>query len=302
MEKKNNGVLRKVILAVCIVAFLVSSVFVVKYFVEKHNNQKIYDDLANQTTENTTEEVKKPDYSAIVEQNPETVGWITIPDTKINFPVLQTVDNDYYMNHNFENEYEYRGTIFMDYRNNPTDLDANTIIYGHNAYDGTVFSDLANYDDIEFYKEHPVIEFNTLDSYYKWKIYAVFITNQVASEDNGYVFNFIYPHMEGENFKGYVKELNKRTLYYTGVDIQDGDRILTLSSCTRNLDLPNYRAKASIVVVARMVRPGEDATVDTSGAYINENPKYPQLYYKKHGIDNPYKNDEKWYPTEVVKG
>ena len=106
--------------------------------------------MANQTTENTTEEVKKPDYSAIVEQNPETVGWITIPDTKINFPVLQTVDNDYYMNHNFENEYEYRGTIFMDYRNNPTDLDANTIIYGHNAYDGTVFSDLANYDDIEF--------------------------------------------------------------------------------------------------------------------------------------------------------
>ena len=205
------------------------------------------------------------------------------------------------MDHNFEQESEYRGAIFMDYRNDASDLDANTIIYGHNSYDGKVLSDLAQYDDIEFYKEHPVIEFNTLDKYYQWKIYAVIITNQIASEDNGYVFNFIYPHMEGPNFEGYVNELNKRTLYYTGVDIKDGDRILTLSSCCRNLDMSNYRAKTSIVVIARAVRPGEDPTVDTSQAYVNENPKYPQLYYTKHGIENPFKNDEKWYPVEVKK-
>ena len=138
------------------------------------------------------------------------------------------------MDHNFEQKSEYRGAIFMDYRNDAIDLDANTIIYGHNSYDGKVFSDLAQYDDIEFYKEHPVIEFNTLERCYKWKIYAVIITNQVPTEDNGYVFNFIYPHMEGPNFNGYIQELNKRTLYFTGVDIKEGDRILTLSTCYKD--------------------------------------------------------------------
>ena len=193
-----------------------------------------------------------------------------------------------------------RGAIYMDYRNNPTDLDANTIIYGHNDYkDGSVFSEVAHYDDIEYFKEHPIIEFNTLESYYQWKVYAVFITNQQAYDDNGYIFNFIWPQMEGPNFKGYVEELNKRTLYYTGVDIKNGDRILTLSSCARNLDTAGNRAKTSIVVVARAVRPGEDPTVDVSKAYVNENPKYPQLYYNIKGIANPYKNDERWYPVVI---
>ncbi len=304
MEKKNNANVKKIIIAVCVAIVLIAAVFLAKFFIDKNNDNStnIGEDYTPtiDITE-TTEPEPKPDYSEYVAKNPETVGWITIPGTKINAPVLQTVDNDYYMNHNFEQQSEYRGAIFMDYRNDALELDANTIIYGHNSYDGKVFSDLAQYDDIEFYKEHPVIEFNTLEKYYKWKIYAVIITNQVPTEDNGYVFNFIYPHMEGPNFKGYVQELNKRTLYYTGVDIKDGDRILTLSSCCRNLDLPNYRAKTSIVVIARAVRPGEDPTVDTSKAYINENPKYPQLYYKKHGIENPFKNDEKWYPVEVKK-
>lgn len=303
MDKNKKSIITKVVLVICIVAFLISAFFVVKYFVDKHNSEKAYEELQNkveQTTEPTTEE-PKPDYSEAVEKNAETVGWITIPGTNVNFPVVQTIDNSYYMNHNFENKKEFRGAIFMDYRNDPVNLDANTIIYGHNAYDGTVFSDIDNYRDIDYFKEHPVIEFNTLDKYYKWKIYAVFVTNQIASEDNGYIFNYIYPHLEGENFEGYIEEVNKRTLYHTGVDIEDGDKLLTLQSCTRVLDLSNYRAKTSIVVLARAVREGEDESVDVSKAVKNENPKYPQLYYKKHGIENPYKNDEKWYPVEVQK-
>ncbi len=299
MEKKNNAVIKKVIIAVLAVILVVGAVFLTKFFIDKNND----DTNTTQGTESTetTEPERRPDYSEYVAQNPETVGWITISGTNIDFPVVQSVDNEYYLTHNFEQKSEYRGAIYMDYRNDASNLDANTIIYGHNSYDGKVFSDLEQYKDIEFYKEHPIVEFNTLDKYYQWKIYAVIITNQIASEDNGYVFNFIYPHMEGPNFEGYINELNKRTLYYTGVDIKDGDRILTLSSCCRELDLSNYRAKTSIVVIARAVRPGEDATVDTSQAYVNENPKYPQLYYKKHGIENPFKNDERWYPVEVKK-
>lgn len=301
MEKKNNAVVKKVIIAVVAVVLLVAAIFLTKTFID-NKNEPSNGDVPSSSQTQTTEPVAKPDYSEYVEQNPETVGWITIPGTQINFPVVQSVDNEYYLSHTFNHKSDKRGAIYMDYRNNPVNLDANTIIYGHNDYkDGSVFSEVAHYDDIEYYKEHPMIEFNTLDSYYQWKIYAVFITNQQPYDDNGYVFNFIWPQMEGPNFKGYVEELNKRTLYYTGVDIKDGDRILTLSTCSRVLDTAGNRAKTSLVVVARAVRPGEDPTVDISKATINENPKYPQLYYNNKGIANPFKNDyvAPWKPQVI---
>ncbi len=306
MEKKKNSVIKKVIIAICIIAVLVSAVFLTKFFIDKFNTQSSNGDDLSESITDTNEVVEKPDYSKYVEQNEDTVGWITIPGTKIDFPVVQRVDEpdheSYYLNHSFDHKQVNSGAIYMSSNNNAIDLDANTVIYGHNNYnDGSVFSELAYYDDVEFYKEHPVIEFNTLEAYHKWKIYAVIIMNQLPKDDNGYLFNFVYPYMEGINFKGYVEELNKRTLYFTGVDIKNGDRILTLSSCARNLDTPGNREKISIVVVARAVRPGESEVVDVSRAVANPNPKYPQLYYTKRGIVNPYKNDylDPWYPREV---
>lgn len=315
MEKKNNANVKKIIIAVCLAVFLIAAIFLTKFFIDKNNDGVTTQPSTTESTE-TTEPEQRPDYSEYVAQNPETVGWITIPGTTIDFPVVQSVDNSYYMNHNFEQEKHYCGAIFMDYRNDKTDLDSNTIIYGHNNYnDGVVFSELSHYEDIDYYKEHPVIEFNTLDKYYKWKIYAVMITNRLANEDNGYVLNYVYPHnFEGQNYNGYVQELNKRTLYFTGVDVKEGDKFLTLQTCVRNFDIKGnskyphnyssggssyYRAQGGIVIIARAVRPGEDPTVDVSQAYVNENPKYPQIYYDKHGIQNPFKNDKKWYPVEV---
>ena len=168
-----------------------------------------------------------------------------------------------------------------------------------------MFSELDQYEKIDFYKKTPVFEFNTLTKCYKWKIYAAFITNADANEDNGYVFNYIYPYMDGENFNGFIEEVNKRRLYVTDVDITDDDKMLVLSTCVRTLDTVNkygkttYRADARLVIVARAVRDGESAAVDISKAYVNENPKYPQLWYDNKNIENPFKNDKKWYPQEV---
>ena len=112
---------------------------------------------------------------------------------------------------------------------------------------------------------------------YKRQIFAVFITTASADEDNGYVFNYVYPDMGGINFDGYMAEMNKRTLYYTGVDVNENDKILTLSTCTREVDTRSCRADCRIVILARMVRDGESEQVNTSAAYENENPKYPQI-------------------------
>ena len=318
MEREKIGKGRVFLLVLCVIVFLFSASLIIKHFVEVNDNKNSYKDLSNlistSTTENTDyvidEKNDVPDYSALLEQNSDFVGWVKVPNTEINHPVVRYTDNDYYLNHNFEKKYDYRGAIFMDYRNNHTEIDSNTIIYGHNCYDTTMFSDLDKYDDIEFYKQSPVIEFNTLDANYKWKIYGVFITTAEEDEDNGYVFNYIYPYMDGENFNGFIDEVNKRRLYVTDVDINDDDKMLVLSTCVRTLDYKykdengktqKYRADGRIVILARMVRAGESEYVDVEKAYKNKNPKYPQLWYDNKGIENPYKNDEKWYPQEVVK-
>lgn len=304
MEKRRLGAVRIVILVICVIVFIFSASLIVKHFVDLKENKDYYEKIQEMVTDET--ENTPPDYSSVVKLNTDTVGWIKVPNTNIDYPVVQFVNNDYYLNHDFDKKYNYRGAIFMDYRNNPTDLDANTIIYGHNCYDKTMFSELDQYEKLDFYKEHPVFEFNTLEKSMQWKIYAVFITNAEAHEDNGYIFNYIYPYMDGENFNGFIEEVNKRRLYETGVDITDDDKMLVLSTCVRTLDTVNkygkttYRADARLVVLARAVRDGEGATVDTSMASVNPNPKYPQLWYDNNKTENPYKNDEKWYPKEVV--
>lgn len=296
-----------VLLVICIIIFLLSSAFVLKNVISDLNNQKMYDEISELVNdENVSEDATiAPDYSAVITENPDFVGWITVPNTSINYPVLQTDDNDFYLTHGFYKAKDARGAIFMDYRNNPIDLDANTIIYGHNCYNTTMFSELTKFEKLDFYKTTPVFEFNTVERKYQWKIYGVFITNALPEEDNGYVFNYIYPDMDGENFDGFIEEINKRRLYVTDVDINSDDKMLVLSTCVRNLDVykngrRTYKADARIVVLARAVRDGESSEVNVSNAYINPNPKYPQLWYDKNNKSNSYINDEKWYPKEVI--
>lgn len=305
---ENMGKGKKILLIVCIIVFVCTSILLIKYAVTEYNNKKLYDELARlaSTSENANDENAVPDYSALYAKNSDFVGWINIPNTSINYPVLQCDDNDYYQNNNFEKNKDAQGAIFMDYRNSPINLDANTIIYGHNCYNTTMFSELTRFENLDFYKTTPVFEFNTMEKTYKWKIYGVFIVNARPSEDNDYVFNYIYPYMDGENFEGYIEEINKRRLYVTDVDINDDDKILVLSTCIRTLDtykngIRTYKADGRIVVVARAVRDGESAEVDVEKAHNNKNVKYPQIYYDNKNIENPYKNDKKWNPKEVAQ-
>lgn len=277
------------IAAVCVIAYLAYS-----GYSEKEQPQTTESTASSEA--NTVPAVYEEYYA----QNNDFVGWIKIDGTEIDYPVVQGDGNDYYLSHNFEKERESRGTIFMDYLSDPDFGYMNTVIHGHNRLDDTVFSELPQYSDIAYYREHPVIEYNSRTEMHKWKIFAVFITTASADEDNGYVFNYVYPDMGGLNFDGYMAEINKRTLYYTDVDVNENDRILTLSTCTREVDTRSYRADCRIVILARMVRDGESLSVNTDAAYENPNPKYPQIWYDLKDRENPYKNDEFWYPYETM--
>lgn len=188
-------------------------------------------------------------------QNPDIRGWITIPGTVINYPVVQTSDNNLYLTRDFNKQSSDYGTLFLDYRDNIQPLSRNLIIYGHNMKDGQMFHRILQYQQTDFYKSAPVIEFDTLYGEYKWKVFACFIAN--ASEKDGYVFPYLRTDFSSDDqLAAFLKEVNARSLLRTSVDVQPGDALLTLSTCTYEYD------DARFVVMARRLRDGESADVE----------------------------------------
>ncbi len=230
-------------------------------------------------------------YALLYAANKDFAGYLKIPGTRINTAVLRHSDDDYYFNHDFYGKQSKYGAVFACAKNNMVSLDQNTVLIGHHMKDGSRFHDLKYYRTQEGYKKSPVIEFNTAYGDYKWKVYGAVIINAKPEGDNGYILNCLFNNISKESFEKYIAEIDKRTLYKTGVDILPSDKILTLMTCT-------YEFKdARLVVIARMLREGEDAQVDLSLVASKSSPvKYPQALYDKRGKANPYANDEKWYP------
>lgn len=306
-EKKklsNSEIIRRIVLAAASVTFVASAAFLLNYYIiEPYKSSKQSSELVSMTATTLPGrdpwvdiKAKYPDiefpsgmnpaYADLYALNSDFAGWISIPEMNIDSYVVQTTDNKYYERRDFYGKSTNYGVPFFDYRNTLQSLDRNTIIYGHNMrHDDKIFGTLEQYRDIEGFKKAPFITMNTLYGEYKFKIYAVFISNSKASDDNGHVFNYIFTAAGNSQFANYIAEIDKRKLYSTGVDINENDKIITLSTCCYDFE------DARLVVVGRLLRDGESASVDISLPVMNENPKYPQAYYDKQGIENPYADD-----------
>lgn len=233
-------------------------------------------------------------YAQLYAVNQDFVGYLSIDEFGVGLPVVQsdkdTEDENYYLRKSFYKKYSVYGCPFVPKDNNMDSLDRNTVIYGHNNNSNIAFAPVNKYKTVDGYKSAPVIQFDTIYAMHKWKIVAAFIINTKADDDNGYIFKYNFTKMQDDaEFMNYIRFVKERSLYDTGVDILPSDKILTLSTCTHDFD------DARFVVVARLVRPGETEDVNTSVAKVNENPRYPQAYYKKKKKKNPYKNAERWF-------
>lgn len=233
-------------------------------------------------------------YAKLYAVNRDFVGYLTIKELGIELPVVQsqkdTATENYYLRRNFYKQYSVYGCPFVPKTNDMVNLDRNTVIYGHNNSSNIAFAPLNKYKTLDGFKSAPVIQFDTIYSAHKWKVFAAFIINTEAKDDDGYIFDYTFMKMSSnEEFMTYIQFLKERSLYDTGIDIMPTDKILTLSTCTHDFD------NARFVVVARLVRPGETEDVNTSIAKTNESPRYPQAYYDKKNKKNPYKNAEKWF-------
>jgi SrtB family sortase len=210
-------------------------------------------------------------FAALYEINDDVVGWITIPNTAINLPVVQSDDNEYYLNHNLYKEDDKNGLPFMDFRNTLPELCNNTLIYGHNM-DGQMFENLTRYRSLDFYKENPVISFDTVYEESQWKVISCF---EATTDPNvGQIFNYFnfVKTQNPERVQWYIDEITARSYFLTDVDVNIDDHFLTLQTCV------NDRYNTKICLVARKVREGEDVSVNTENAVENPNRVLPHRY------------------------
>lgn len=232
-------------------------------------------------------------FKDLYQQNSDFAGWLSVPGTNIDTPVYQADKAGYYLKRNNYGSYDRYGIPYLDENCGLKELSRNSTIYGHNFSDQQIFDQLENYESVDFFKKHPLIEFNTIYGDYKWKIIAAFRSNGEKSGDNGYLFYYIAPDMNDDSFMKYYDEIQQRSYIHTGVDVKPDDKVITLSTCTYFFDKKGVQ-NARFVVVGRLIRDGESEKVDVSKAEKNDNVRYPQLYYNVFGGTNPWRNSSKW--------
>lgn len=181
----------------------------------------------NQVLETEPEPIFKRNLNPLFEKNSDCIGWICIPNTAVDYPVMHTPENnEKYLRKNFDGEYSSSGVPFL--QSNNTLTSDNLIIYGHNMKNGTMFSDITKYRNDTYCAEHPTIELETRCGL---KLYTVFAVVQV--KNNNAWYQFITANDE-EDYKNRIKMISETALYTFGASPQYGQQLLTLSTCYGN--------------------------------------------------------------------
>jgi sortase B len=164
-------------------------------------------------------------YKGYIDINKEVVGWIKIPYTKVDYPIVKTDNNNFYLNHNIKGEENKAGWIFMDYRNEYNGTDKNIIIYGHHMKDGSMFRDLVGFKDAEFFNNNKVIQLYDMYGETEWEVFSAYVTK--------YDFPYLITQFENSReYLSFIKKLKDKSNIKSNVQISEKDKILTLSTCT----------------------------------------------------------------------
>ena len=165
------------------------------------------------------------DFDALREQCADVVGWIYSEDTVINYPMVIAEDNFYYLRRMIDGNYNSSGTLFLDCLNEGDFSSKNTLIYGHNMRDGSMFASIRNYDKQEYYDAHPKLYINTPDGNYRVEIFSGYITD---ADSDTYTIGF----GSDEEYQAYLDKMVSQSAFTSDVKPTSADRIVTLSTCT----------------------------------------------------------------------
>ena len=235
-KKCKKGILNIIIYMILLFVLIYSGIEIFKWYKDKTNNNKIAEQIKNTVIvkeenedENENKEKYTIDFEKLKEQNNETVAWIKVNNTNIDYPVVKADNNDFYLNHSFDKSKNSAGWIFADYRNKFDSTDKNIVIYGHNMRDNSMFGSLKKILDSDWYDNEENINITLYTENTKY-IYKVFSIYKIKSEDY-----YIKTEFENDNeFEMFVKNLQKRSIKDFNIDVSGEDDILTLSSCANN--------------------------------------------------------------------
>ncbi len=231
MKKKFINIIYYVAIAVFVISLILLIFSVKDYF----TNRKSYNDLCHDygptiSSEPINEENSEisiennVNFPSLEKINSHCVGWITIPNTNINYPIVKNDDNEYYLNHNFEKSENKGGAIFMDYRLKEDFSNFNTILYGHNMKDGSMFADVNKYKEEDFFKENPYLIIYLPGSCYKVDIVSIYV-----DKDSSEAYTLSFDDTKKSNFIKYIKD---KSFFQSPIEPNNSDKILTLSTCS----------------------------------------------------------------------
>ena len=181
------------------------------------------------------------DWAKLKNMNNDLIGWLYIPDTVIQYPIVASTDNDYYLTHTFDRTENACGSIFMDKGNKKDFSSDNTILHGHNMKNGTMFGSLREFEEKSYWQSHPYIWIIRENIALKYEIFSVGIT-EAASDV--YILEF----GSEESFRNYIVNRTKLgAIYETGVNVTTNDKLLTLSTCTSDTEVGRRVVQAKLV-------------------------------------------------------
>lgn len=209
-------------------------VYFVNDYIHKRRLENVRDEfsISSNMGQNSDTEIDVPvDFKALKKKNNDIYAWINVPGTKIDYPILQSEKNQYYLNRDIEKKWSAYGSIFTDTYNNKEFTDFNTIIYGHNMKNGTMFGGLKKFCDADFFKENRYINVYMDNRVLKYEIFAV------CSWDNKHILANRDFSIK-ENRSSYIDEIyasqDRNSQISKDIKVTADDRIITLSTCINN--------------------------------------------------------------------
>ena len=208
------------------IGIIYSSINLIQWRVNVDENKKVKETIQKSIVVNKKKDEFKIDFKTLKEQNPDTIAYLKVNNTKIDYIVVKTKDNSYYLKHNFEKKWNIAGWIFGDYHNRFDGTDDHLVIYGHDTKDGSMFGTLKNVLNKDWYENPDNYQVTLVTEKGNYK-YQVFSTYSIEPEDY-YINTEFYSAKE---FSDFVKTIKSRSIYNYGTEVNENDKILTLSSC-----------------------------------------------------------------------
>lgn len=224
---------RKLLFILCVVVAVAGLAYIGIYYLQKDNNEAVYGKLQRQVEEKKKEESPKEeipiDFAALKETNPDIYAWIEIPGTNVNYPIVQSAEDDsYYLDHTIDGKEGYPGSIYTEKVNAKDFSDFNTVIYGHDMKDGSMFKDLHKFEDAAFFEEHDKVTIYTETEEKTYRIFAA-----VVYDDRHLMYSFDNENVDDRKaFLQSLKEVRSmRNQFRSDVAVDENSHIITLSTC-----------------------------------------------------------------------